>query len=219
MKRRILVVAALALVAIVPSAFAAGKGSSMLSLGLGQGSAPVADVFETGNGYVFPSSEPSISAGAQYWYLFSDDYAFTAAGQYVFGSQKWEPADAGDPEATKSLSGYKFRIGGDRVGKVGDRFTLYFGPGLEFASNQSTLELAGSPDIETGNSTFFGVNGRIGGIMMLSESMGISGEIGHSFGQASSEDDTDPAGTAKSTWTASDFSAFWGLTFAFGGSK
>jgi len=93
------------------------------------------------------------------------------------------------------------------------------GPGLEFASSKQKLETAGQPDVETKNSTFFGVNGRIGGIMKLSDNLGISGEISHSFGYASAEGDNNPAGTAKSTWTTGDFSAFWGLTFAFGGSK
>ncbi len=93
------------------------------------------------------------------------------------------------------------------------------GPGLEFASSKQKLETAGQPDVETKNSTFFGVNGRIGGIMKLSDNLEISGEISHSFGYASAEGDNNPAGTAKSTWTTGDFSAFWGLTFAFGGSK
>lgn len=216
MKKLFHALAVVSLVALAPPAFAAGKGTSLLSLGLGQGGAPVADVFNVGSGYVYPSTEPAISAGGQYWYLFADDYAFALSGQVAFGNQKWEPADATDAEAKKKLSGFKLRVGGDRVGKVGDRFMLYMGPGLEFASNKGTLELAGSPDVETGNTTFFGVNGRIGGVMMLSDAVGISGEVSHSFGLASAEDEEDPAGTAKSTWTSSEFGAFWGLTFVFG---
>lgn len=219
MKRWTLAITTFALLAVAPAAHAVGKGSSMLSLGLGQGSAPVQDVFGVGGGYVEPASEGAINAGAQYWYLFADDYALALSGQMAFGNQKWEPADATDPEAKKALSGFKFRVGGDRVGKVGDRFLVYMGPGLEFASNKAKLEVNGQPDVETGNSTFFGVNGRIGGVMMLSDALGVSGEIGHSFGLASAEDEEDPAGTAKSTWMTSDFSAFWGLTFVFGGSN
>ena len=215
----IAVFAALAMLVSAVPAFAAGKGSSMLSLGLGQASVPVSDVFSVGGGNVVPTSEPALNAGAEYWYLFSDDYAMAISGKFAFGNQKWEPADSNDPEAKKKLSGFSVRVGGDRVGKVGDRFMVYMGPGLEYASNKSTLEVTGSPDVETDNTTFIGVNGRIGGIMMLSDGLGISGEISHSFGMASGEDAKNPAGTAKTTWTASDFSAFWGLTFAFGGSN
>jgi hypothetical protein len=219
MKRRIFAVAAFAMLAVAPSAFALGKGNSLLSLGLGQSTAPVADVFYTGSGRVFPSSQPAINYGAQYWYMASDDYAFTVTGKMAYGNQKWEPADKTDAEAKRKLSGYSIRVGGDRVGKIGERFTMYFGPGLEYASHKDKVEVSGQPDVETGNSTFIGINGRIGGIMMLSPTIGISGEIANSFGQTSSEDDTDPVGTAKTTWTSSDFSAFWGLTFAFGGTK
>lgn len=219
MIKRILVAATLAALTVAPAAFAAGKGTSLLSLGLGQATAPVGEVLSAGSGNVYPTSEPAIDLGAQYWYMATDDYAFTLAGKIAYGNQKWEPADSGDPEAKKKLSGYSLRVGGDRVGKVGDRLLVYMGPGLQFASHKGKLEVDGQPDVETGDATFFGVNGRIGGIMMLSPSLGVSGEVSHSFGLASAEDDNDPAGTAKTTWTASDFSAFWGLTFAFGGSK
>jgi hypothetical protein len=219
MMRRIFAVAAFAMLAVAPSAFAAGKGSSLLSLGLGQSTVPVENVLFSGNGQVIPTSEPSIDFGAQYWYMASEDYAFTVAAKMAYGHQKWEPADNTNSEATKSLSGYSIRVGGDRFGKIGDRFTMYFGPGIEFASHKTKVEIDGQPDIETGDATFIGINGRIGGIMMLSPSLGISGEIGNSFGQTSAENDSDPVGTAKTTWTSSDFSAFWGLTFAFGGSK
>lgn len=204
MKTRIVAVASLVMLTIASTAFAAGQGSSMLAVGVGQAKAnilaPIGLQFDETN------------VGAQYWYMFAEDYAFTVSGAVGFGSIKIEDSGPTPSEETYTLSGYRFRIGGDRVGQVGDRFTVYFGPGVEYQSAKVKFEETGSPDDETENATTFGINGRIGGIMWLSDAVGISGEISNSFGFASYEE-----GDTKFTWMPNSINAFWALTFAFGG--
>lgn len=210
MKSRILAVAALAMLTVASSAFAEGKGSSMFSIGLGQNQAN--NVFGLG---ILGNKFDETNVGAQYQYMFSDDYALALSGGFGFGSVKIEDTVTSD-ETKLTLSGYRFRVGGDRIGKIGDRFMMYMGPGIEFASNKIKAETTGAPDVESENATTFGVSGRIGGIMMLSDAVGITGEISHTFGMASQDD---PDNDAKYTWMPNTFAAFWGLTFAFGGSK
>ena len=204
MRRGIFAVAALAMLVFASPAFAVGQGSSTLSIGLGQAKAnilgPLALQFD------------ETDVGVQYGYMFSDDYAFVLSGAVGFGSIKVE--DDGPPsfETSYSLSGFRLRVGGDRVGQIGDRFTVYIGPGLEYSSAKTTLEQTGQPDEESESATTFGINGRVGGVMWLSESVGISGEISNSLGFSSYEE-----GDQKITWMSNSVGAFWALTFAFGG--
>lgn len=207
MKKVLMAMVALCLV--VPAAMAADGARSRLSIGLGQGVADGYSVATVGAGdYLAPTTAPEINVGAEYWYSFSDDYAFALAGAYGFSSMKWEGATAGDPEIKATGKSFKVRVGGDRVGRVGDRLTVFMGPGLEFWSGSQKLDVGGSSD-ESESVTRFGVSGRIGGFMALTESVSIMGQVGHTFGLATAEDE------AKSTWLPSSFNASWGLAFAF----
>lgn len=206
MKKFLMVVAALCFV--VPAAFA-GEGRSRLSIGLGQGTADGYGLATVGSSdYLAPTSTPETNVNAEYWYSFGDDYAFALSGAYGFSSMKWEGAVAGDPEIKATGTSLKFRVGGDRVAKVGERLTVFMGPGLEFWTGKQKLDVGGSED-ESEPTTRFGVSGRIGGFMALTESVSIMGQVGHTFGLATAEDE------AKSTWMPSSFNASWGLTFGF----
>lgn len=209
MNKSILMVAA-ALTLAAGTASAQARGTSLLSLGLGQGTA---DVYTpTAPSYLAPTSSPETNVNAEYWYLFSDDYAVALSGAYGMGMMKWESA-ATDPQIEASTTSFKVRIGGDRVGKIGDRLLVFLGPGIEYWTGSSTLDVGGT-ESESESVSRFGVSGRIGGFMMLGESLGIMGQVGHTFGYASVED-----GGAKTTWWPSSFQASWGLTFAFGGGQ
>ena len=61
---------------VASSAFAAGKGSSMFSIGLGQNQANTVLTNPFGNKF------DEINVGAQYQYMFSDDYAFALSGAF-----------------------------------------------------------------------------------------------------------------------------------------
>ena len=109
------------------------------------------------------------------------------------------------------------RVGGDRVGQVGDRLTVFIGPGLEFFTGKAKekFEGGGGPTVENESSstTRFGVSGRVGGMMKISDNVSIVGRVGHNLGYATSSADK---GNAKITWWPSSFDAAWGLAFAFG---
>ena len=215
MKNRMFAVAVLAMLTVSSSAFAAGKGTSMLSLGLGQGTADTYAANDLGGlasgTYLAPSTSPETSVGAEYWYMFSDDYALAISGAYGFGSMEWESSDAADPKIKATTSSFKVRVGGDRVGQVGERFLVFMGPGLEYWNGKAKVDVGGA-EAESEGVSRFGVSGRIGGFMMLSSGVGIMGQVGHTFGYASVED-----GSAKTTWWPGSFEASWGLTFSFGG--
>lgn len=212
--RKAIALSILALAVSAGSAFAAA-GSSILSVGVFQGTGDYAGP-EAGTGYIsaFPNSE--LGVGAEYWYMFADDYALALQGSVGFFSEKWEPgtnAGAGAPEADFTTSSFKLRVGGDRVGQIGDRFTWFMGPGLEFWTGKATFDnIFTAGEVETESTTRIGVNGRFGGIMKLSDAVGIQGQIGHTLGYATAEE----AG-AKATWFPSSFNASWGLAFSFGG--
>lgn len=215
MKRASFLVCALASIVLAASASAAiGKGGSMLAIGLGNGSADIYSPTSVGpltSTYLEPTQVPELNANAEFWHLFADDYAFALQGSYGFSNTKAEPSLSTDPDVTFTTKSFKVRIGGDRVGRIGDRFVAFFGPGVEFWSGKSKFEAGGGED-ERENVTRWGLSGRLGGFMMLSENVALMGQIGDSFGRASVEDDD-----AKTTWWTSSFHASWGLSFGFGG--
>lgn len=219
--RKIVAVVALASLTLAGPSFAIEKGSSLLSIGVFQGTADLVGP-ESGFGGISAFQSPEIGVGGEYWQMFSDDYALTIQGSYGFSSETNKPgtnAAAGSLEQKFSTTSFKFRVGGDRVGHIGERFVWFMGPGLEYWSGKAKFENGAGGGFVTTASTAeseatsrFGINGRVGGIMMMSDAWGIQGQVGHTLGYASAEE----AG-AKATWYPSSFNASWGLLFAFGG--
>lgn len=215
--RRILALVALLTVISAHAALAAlaEKGGSMLSIGLSQGTADVYDPADAG-AYISAFQTPELGVTAEYWIPFSSDYSLAVQGTLGFSSETDQPGrdlPAGSPDRKFSTSSFKLRVGGDRVGKIGERFTWFMGPGIEFWSGKAKWKDFGGPfgaNTETETVTRLAVNGRFGGVMKLSDQLGIQGQIGNSFGHASAED----AGS-KVTWWPSSFTASWGLAISF----
>lgn len=206
MKQILFVVIAVGLAVATGTASADG---SKLSIGLGQGIADGYSAATVGTGsYLSPTTAPETNVGAEFWHSFSDDYAIALSGAYGFSSMKREGAAATDPEVKATGKSLKFRIGGDRLGKVGEKLVVFMGPGIEYWTGKQKLKV-GATESESKSTNRFGVSGRIGGFMMLSEKVGIMGQVGHTFGLAKASDG------AKTTWMPSSFNASWGLTFGF----
>lgn len=181
---------------------------SRLSIGLGQGVADGYVATGIGSGtYLAPTDTPETNVGAEYWYSFNDDYALALSGAYGFSSMTWKPAVSTDPEIQATGTSFKFRVGGDRTGKIGDRLTFFMGPGLEYWSGTQKLEV-GDTENESEAVARFGISGRIGGFMELTDKIAIMGQVGHTFGYATVDDG------AKTTWFPSSFNASWGLAFS-----
>lgn len=209
MKNQWIRLGAMCAVLVAAMASSASAAGSKLSIGLGQGTADGYSAATVGTGsYLAPTSAPEMNAGVEYWYAFNEDYAFALSGAYGFSSMKWEGAASGDPEIKATGKSIKVRVGGDRTGRVGERLTVFMGPGLEFWTGKQKLTVAGVGN-ESKSVKRYGVSGRIGGFMALSENVSIMGQVGHTFGLATVTDD------AKTTWLPSSFNASWGLTFGF----
>lgn len=154
-----------------------------------------------------------IGGGAEYNMAMAEDYQMALSFDFRAGNFKAEPtstAPAGTPDEKITSSAWKVRLGGDRTGKIGDRFSWFMGPGLEYGSGKAKDEAATTVEGEPTNS--FGISGRVGGVMMINPQVGIRGQIGDTFGMASVKD-----GGGKDTWWYSSFESAWGIQFAFGG--
>jgi len=213
------VVIALGLLVLSSTAMAAGKGTSMLAVELGQSTVTVSETVDptVTPGYISLNQGPEINFGAEFFHFLSDDFALCFSGGIGTGSYKEEPNDATDPVNKITTSSFRGRVGVDRVGSVGDRFTVFGGPGLEFVSAKAKFKQTPStPAIEdeSSRSKFFGISGRIGLMMKLGERASIVGRFGNSLGMVSSKAER---GNAKSSALTNSFDAAWGLAFSFGG--
>lgn len=175
MRRSWMVLALLCLAVTAGSASAAGKGSSMFSIGLGQG---VADGYAPAtvgaSTYLAATTAPETNAGVEYWYSFSDDYAMALSGAYGFSSMKWEGATAGDPEIKATGTSIKVRVGGDRMGKVGDRLVVFMGPGIEYwTGKQKARGQRHGERVKVGESVW-----RVGADRRLHDAHGEGGDPG-----------------------------------------
>jgi hypothetical protein len=215
MRSKSLVLAALLVVLSAPSAWAVGKGTSMFAIQLTSGTADLIEPESGGYSTAYDHSEVGVQA--QYWNMMAEDYAFTVAAGIGFFSETDEPGDnstPGDGDFKYTQSSFNVRVGGDRIVKIGDRAIVYFGPGIEFWNGKAKFEdqSTGGGELETEATTRFGLSGRIGATMMLSETFGFTMHGGHRIGYASADDQG-----AKVTWYPSSFDAAGGVVFVFGG--
>lgn len=202
-----LVVAGIA-AAAATAALAAESSEGMIGIQITNGTA---DLYSpTGDGYLAAYDHSELGIGIQYWRMMTSDYAFTFSAGVGFFSEKDQPGNAALPGSTDfeyTQNSWSVRVGGDRAVKVGDQAIFYFGPGLEMWTGKAKFD-GGSfdPAYETENVTRFGVSGRVGGIMLLGQKLGINCQVGRYFGYASAEEDG-----AKTTWWPSGFQASGGL--------
>ena len=193
-----------------PGTDAESGTKNRLSIGLGQGTADgYASTTVGAATYLAPTTTPETNVNAEYWRSLGDDYALALSGAYGFSSMNWKGAASGDPEIEATGTSLKLRLGVDKIGNIGDRLQFFMGPGVEYWTGDQKLDVGGA-ETESESVTRVGVSGRIGGFMMLSETVGIMGQVGHTFGAASVDD----AG-AETSWWPSSFHASWGLAFGF----
>ena len=170
---------------------------------------PATDYIATQGGF------PEMGLNLEYAKMMAQDYQMAVGFDYRWGSYKSEPttnAVAGSPTVKITSSSWKLRVGGDRVGEIGSRFKWFFGPGIEYSNGKGKFENVVAAGTVDGPSTSkWGLNGRVGGVMMLNPTMGIKGQVGDSFGMASVSDTG-----GKDTWYYSTFEAMWGLEWTFG---
>jgi hypothetical protein len=207
-------VLSLAALLAASTAFAGNKGANLFAIQLTNGTADLYERYDSDFISAFDHSELGVQL--QGWHFLSNDYAVTLSLGTGFFSETDKPGNAAAPGTTRfkySQSSWNVRLGGDRVFALSERGLIYLGPGVEFWSGKAKFE-GGSgqfPNYQTGNVTRIGVEGRLGGIEKLTDSVSLTGHIGHRVGMASATD----AGR-KATWWPSSFDGAAGLVFGFG---
>ncbi len=212
MKTLRIAIAVSAMLTMATGAFALTKGQSTFSIQIGTGTADL--VSPGGAGYITAFALSELEPRLEYTKMLKDDYAFNLSTGLGFYSETDKPGDAAgptDPDQKTTVSSFFVRVGGDRVVNIGDRTTLYFGPGIEYWSGKYKYE-AGTFEEESESTMRISVAGRIGGTMMLGDSWGFTANASHRIGIASAEWDG-----AKANWTPSSSGASGGLLFVFGG--
>jgi hypothetical protein len=195
------------------AAFAAESMPGYLGIQITNGEA---DLYSSSGNYISAYTHPEVGVGVSYWRLMNKDYAFAFNAGIGTFSETDKSAVSTDTDFKYSQSSWNVRIGGDRAVKVGDRAILYFGPGLEFWSGKAKFEGGTfTSALETSNVTRIALSGRVGGVMMLSQSVGFNCQVGRYVGMASAKDDVSGSSSkgAKATWWPSGFQASGGIIF------
>lgn len=217
MVRRILSLALIAAAVASPAfAVAIAPGASLFAIEVGNGSADFAGP-EDGTGYIGAYEHSEWGVRGEFWKMINSDYAWNISGGASWFSETDKPGDnalPGSEDLKYTQSSWHVRIGGDRVVNVGERGAIYFGPGLEYWSGTATFEniFSASSD-DTPSTVRYSFYGRIGGLMTIGRSWGLTGHVGHRIGYATAKQ----AG-AETTWWPSGFEGSGGLVFTFGGS-
>ncbi len=212
MKTLRIALAVAAMLSLATSAFALGKGASTFSIQIGSGTADL--VAPGGPGYITSFAVSELEPKLEFTHMLREDYAFNLSAGIGTFSEKDKPGTAaspGAPDQKTTVSSFFVRVGGDRVVNIGDRTTLYFGPGLEYWSGKYKYE-AGTFSEESEPTMRVSLAGRIGGTMMLGESWGFTMNANHRIGIASAD-----WNGAKANWTPTSTGASGGLLFVFGG--
>jgi hypothetical protein len=192
----------------------------VLSLQIGQGTGDFVNPGRDNPGYVSISRDTrgQIEGGAEFWYRFTEDYAFNVSAAYGAFQETNQPgvnAPANSYEVSFKTSGYKVRIGGDRMVDLGHRLTFFAGPGFQWWSGKGTYKNIYTPrpsSVDSPTSTRYAISGRVGSIMALTPTVGLVGRVGATFGYATAQE----AG-AKATWWPVGFESAWGVSYTFGG--
>ncbi len=193
-------------------ALAIGKGTSSLSIQLGNGVADLAA--PAGPGYITSFTVSEIEPKVEWNTMLKDDYAMNIGigiGMFKETDKPGSAAGPGAPELETKVTSFFVRIGGDRVVQVGDRAVFYFGPGFEYWSGKYEYD-GGSFTEESETATRISLSGRVGGTMMLTETVGFTCNVGRKLGVASMKWDG-----AEASWNPSSTDASGGLVFVFGG--
>jgi hypothetical protein len=204
------------LVALTGVASAAGfeKGSNLFALQLTEGVADL--VGPEAGGYVTAYSHSELGGQVQFWHFFSPEYALTlSAGLGYFGETDSPGTNAapgaGDTKYTQSS--WQARLGGDRVAKINDRFTVFAGPGIQVWNGKPKFVSGVSADGDwKGNATMrIALEGRVGIHMAWTDKVGGFCQLGHYIGYAASAEDMG----ARATWWPSGHDGAFGIALKF----
>lgn len=206
-----------ALLLAVSASMAAAAGSPKTNLLGIQLTSGTADLATENAGFASAYDHSEYGFRAEYWSMMGPEYAFNASYGMGFFSEEDKPgtnAAPGDAAFKYTQNSWNVRVGGDRMVNVGEKSSIFFGPGIEYWSGKAKFEDkgGGGNTYETKNVSRVSVGARIGGNMMITPAWGISGQVGTKIGRASYKE----AG-AETTWWPSSMEGSVGLVFKIGG--
>jgi hypothetical protein len=202
---------------VASPAFAAAikPGATRFAIELTAGTADLAQP-EEGLGYVPLSAHSELGAQLEYSKMMSSDYALSFSGGAAFSREVLKPGDnalPGEPQLDYEQTSWNVRVGGERVVNVGERAAFYFGPGVEYWSGSAKFDdVFIAATVRSPTTKRVSLTGRIGGLMTIGSSWGLTSHVGYRAGYAWAEESG-----AKSTWWPSSFDAGGGVVFLFGG--
>jgi hypothetical protein len=205
------------LVTVAGLASAAGfeKGSNLFAVQLTEG---VADLVQpvNGAGYVTAWAHSELGGQVQFWHFFSEEYALTVAGGIGYFGETDKPgttAGTGAKATKYTQNSWQVRLGGDRVAKINDRIHLFVGPGIQVWSGESKFVSGVSRDQDWKSKAAMRIaaEGRVGFHLAYNDKVGMTCQLGHYFGYASSTADKG----AKATWWPSGHDGAVGIAFKF----
>lgn len=196
-----------------PASAGMAKGGSVFAIQLTSGQGDFVQP-EAGSGYIQALAHSEMGVQGQYWYMWNEEYAMTVSAGIGFARETDNPGTNSIPGLDEPFrdfySSWQFRLGGDRVGKINDRFHVFAGPGVQFWGGKIEFKNGDTTVAETQTSNRIAVDGRLGMMLNWGQSFGMVGQIGHYWGYASAKDTG-----AEAKFTPSGPNAGMGVFFTF----
>lgn len=195
-------------------------GKWIVSLQLAAGQVRVADTNGVLPSIFFPYQETGVDLGISYG--ISNHWAASLSGNLGISSHK-RTVDTSPNDYVENVktSSWGIRGGLDAYAQVSDKFVVFAGPGLRYSRSKAKLDVENT-DGTTGGwdnpwFTSLSLSGRMGGLINVSKSVGISMSVGQNFSYSWFDVNS---GGQDQTWKLwhSAWDARMGLAVYFGGS-
>lgn len=168
-----------------------------------------ADLVAPSGPYLSAYDHGEVGAQLHGWYLVNDAWALAASG----GIARTREANRATGSANRYYQqrAWSARVGMDRMIPVSDDALLYFGPGVEYwRGHANFIGIYAQNLVEAAEVTRWSGSGRMGALLVLTDSFGLSGHIGFRMGYATASE-----GGAESGWYTNGYEAAAGVAFAF----
>jgi len=195
-------------------------GKWIFTLQLAAGQVRVADTNGVLPSIFFPYQENGVDLGVSYG--IHNHWAARVSGNIGFSSHKRTAAGTpNDYSENVKTSSWGIRGGLDAYFQVSDKFVIFAGPGVRYSRSKVKLDVENT-DGTTGGwdnpwFTSLSLSGRMGGLINVSKSVGISMSVGQNFSYSWFDVNS---GGQDQTWKLwhSAWDARMGLAVYFGGS-
>jgi hypothetical protein len=180
-------VAALCVVATAarpPAAIGLEAGSVLIAA---QAATSDGDYLRVDGTALVPYAADELGALGEAWWFLADGVGLSLSGGLRAG-RSLSQVD-GLPDAYARVSAWTVRAGLDRFVQVADGVHLFMGPGAEVWRGRATFRSGAAPEQVTPRAWRYSGSGRLGGLIVLSDSFGLIGQVGCRIGWAKASDD------------------------------